>query len=1014
MAGRPALLGKRGNVQRLPNTRVANLILEPLYNAMSIATADREWSDPALVRLLVERIHDYAVFAFDQQGLILSWSRPAERLLGYSEQEVLGQSFERFYTRDDVAKGVPARELQHLLTAEPVEEDRCYVAKNGSRLWCAGVTTPLFGADGSLRGFAKVLRDTTERQDIEQALREREQQLAAEADALSRLNAVSSQLWRSEGLDEGLKAILDATLELLNSDMGSIQLLHDDCLSIAVHRGFGPDLLGSFRALCAEGDCACWPVLRSGTHLVIEDVETDARFAPLRPIARAAGYRALVSTPIPPGAGKPLGVISAYFRAPHRPSEHELRRLDLCARQAGDYISRCRNEAALRASKERFRALVEASSDVIYCMSPDWTELRHLIGRDFVVDTDEPSPSWLAKYIPPEDQQEVRQAVAAAICSKCVLELEHRVLRKDGSLGWTFSRAIPLLDEAGAITEWYGTASDITARKVAESERERLLWQTRFERDRLWALLTSIPEEVWYTDLQGRFTLANPSARKEFQLPGDDEIDVEALVARLEVLRPDGSPRPVEEAPPLRALKGESVVDEEEIIRTPATGELRHRQVSATPVRDSAGQIIGAVTVVRDISSYKRLERSLKELTHSLEARVAERTAEVQRQADQLRALASELSQAEQRERKRLAEILHDHIQQLIVAAQMQIGALKREIRPEQREAIEQRVDSILEEALDVSRSLAVELSPPVLREAGLIEALHWLASRLQEQHDFTVHLRLASAAEPATDSIKYLLFESVRELLLNAIKHASTGEAEVVLMRASDTEIRLVVRDSGQGFDPDRIKRRRHDDNSFGLFSIQQRLAHWGGRMDLDSAPGRGTQVTLFATSPRVEPLAHGAGVGTAVAEPTAIRLHHRLEPCRVLIVDDHPIIREGLVHLLDFETDIEVVGQAGDGPEAIALAESLTPDVVLMDVNLGEMDGIEATRRILARQAEIKVIGLSMHIDQSVADAMRDAGTVAYLTKGGRPEELIAAIRACCARDRAPRAADVAEACV
>lgn len=99
----------------------------------------------------------------------------------------------------------------------------------------------------------------------------------------------------------------------------------------------------------------------------------------------------------------------------------------------------------------------------------------------------------------------------------------------------------------------------------------------------------------------------------------------------------------------------------------------------------------------------------------------------------------------------------------------------------------------------------------------------------------------------------------------------------------------------------------------------------------------------------------------------------------------------------LLRFESDIEVVGEAADGPQAVELAGKLAPDAVIMDVTLGEMSGVEATRRILAANPSIKVIGLSMHTDKEIAGAMRDAGAAAYLTKGGPPEDLIAAVRAC-----------------
>ena len=115
------------------------------------------------------------------------------------------------------------------------------------------------------------------------------------------------------------------------------------------------------------------------------------------------------------------------------------------------------------------------------------------------------------------------------------------------------------------------------------------------------------------------------------------------------------------------------------------------------------------------------------------------------------------------------------------------------------------------------------------------------------------------------------------------------------------------------------------------------------------------------------------------------------------MLIVDDHRLMREGLAKLFQFESDIEVVGQAADGLQAVELADRLQPDVVLMDVNLGRMSGIEATEKILARSPGTKVLGLSMHVDGQVAGAMRAAGATGYLTKDGPAEDLIAAVRAC-----------------
>jgi PAS domain S-box-containing protein len=127
-------------------------------------------------------------------------------------------------------------------------------------------------------------------------------------------------------------------------------------------------------------------------------------------------------------------------------------------------------EQALQESEERFRALVTATSDIVYRMSPDWSEMRQLSGKGLVADTEAPSRAWLSEYIHPDDQPHVMTVIHEAIRTRTIFELEHKVLRADGALGWTFSRAIPLIDKKGEISEWFGTASDITQRKEAEDQ----------------------------------------------------------------------------------------------------------------------------------------------------------------------------------------------------------------------------------------------------------------------------------------------------------------------------------------------------------------------------------------------------------------------------------------------------------------------------------------------------------------------------------------------------------------
>lgn len=249
---------------------------------------------------------------------------------------------------------------------------------------------------------------------------------------------------------------------------------------------------------------------------------------------------------------------------------------------------------------------------------------------------------------------------------------------------------------------------------------------------------------------------------------------------------------------------------------------------------------------IRYAMERKHAEQQLRMLNESLEQRVAERTAVATRRAVQLRALAAELTLTEQRERRRLATILHDGLQQLLYAARLNVGTLQARVTDEDLGEIVERLDALLGQALTESRTLTVELSPPVLYVEGLQGALEWLARHMHERCGLAVEVEADPQVEPESEDVRILLFESVRELLFNVVKHAGIRLARVAMTRSSGDRLRLEVTDRGAGFDLEQVAARETTAAGFGLFSIRERLELLGGRLDVRSTPGEGTRVTI------------------------------------------------------------------------------------------------------------------------------------------------------------------------
>jgi signal transduction histidine kinase/DNA-binding response OmpR family regulator len=358
-----------------------NAALQRLHEASA-----RLISEDALPTLL-QAVIDAAITVTDAAMGTLQLYEPVSRSLHIVAQRGFSPAFLDHFkvvqADDTVVCGQALRHNERVLV-EDVSQSPLFLGTPAMHVLASeGVravqSTPMRARDGQLLGMiathwtephrpdkstlrildllAREAADLIEHRQREKVLHESEARLAAESEALARLNNASSRLWRLQTLEEGLNEMLAATIQLLGADKGHVQILAAErgVLHIVAQRGFETDFLDFFREVSIEDDSACGQALRSGKRILIEDIESEPSYAPYRQIARAAGYRAVQSTPLLSPDGTLLGMLSTYCCLPQRPGDTELRCLDLYARQAADFIERCQTDQALRESRAQLQ-----------------------------------------------------------------------------------------------------------------------------------------------------------------------------------------------------------------------------------------------------------------------------------------------------------------------------------------------------------------------------------------------------------------------------------------------------------------------------------------------------------------------------------------------------------------------------------------------------------------------------------------------------------------------------------
>jgi PAS domain S-box-containing protein len=742
-------------------------------------------------RGLVERINDWA-WEVDAACVYTYASPRALELLGYPPEEIVGKTPFDF---------MPPAEAQRVRSAfqplwlerKPLELlENTLVRKDGSLVTVETSGMPLVAEDGSFLGYTGIDRDVTARKWAEEQLRRSEQDLNR-AQAVAQTGSWRLNVRRNELLWS------KETYRIFGIPDGT--LMTYETFLAAVHPADREYVDRQWTA-----------ALRGEPYDIEHRIVVDGRLKWVREKAELEFDK----------VAKLLGGFGTVQ----------------------DITERKRAEEALRASQSMLQSVMDnvpqgvfwkdrhstyLGCNKVFAQAAGLESAGDIIGK---TDYDLPwSPEQTAAF-----REYDRRIMENDVPEYHIIEQQRE---GNGKLAWLETNKVPLHDAQGNVIGILGTYEDITERKRAEEALQASEAKYRF-------LVENSKDITWMIDLQGRWTFISSNVEKVAGYRPDDVVgktiwDFLAPECHAPVRERLDRRRHGEDVPPYEVL----VVGKD--------GRHTPFELHTAPILDGSGRIVGVQGVSRDITERKRAQEALREWNATLESRVARRTKELEYRARQLQKLTLELTETEERERKRLAEILHDDLQQMLAAAKFQVSLLGRRVTndPDVQEIAEQ-ANALLVGAIAKSRSLSHELSVPALSRSDLGEAFEWLAEQMQKKHGFTVHLQMCGRIEVASEPLRILLYKAAQELLFNVIKHAGVHEASLRLRRQRG-RIRLSVSDRGRGFDP----AEPGASAGFGLLSIRERVGCLGGRLKICSARGKGSTflISLPDTSAREDP---------------------------------------------------------------------------------------------------------------------------------------------------------------
>jgi PAS domain S-box-containing protein len=795
-----------------------------------------------------------AAFSLDPQGHFTAVNRAAEQLSHYSAAELLQMNFSQMITQDTLPAAMAG--FQEALRGKSTQLEARFARKDGKHVAVLVTGGPII-ADGRTVGVFGIARDITERKRAEEEIRRLNEGLEQRvAERTARLAAANEQLQaeiaerrrvedelqtraqfkrliaklstnfirlKTERIDAGISDALERIGQFAGVDRSWLCVYSDDHSSLTcTHEWCAPGIPPSIQDVQADPTASNpWITAR----LLAGKVVHVPRVADL-PAEAAAEKKAFsrwstqsfVMVPLVLG-GQTVGVIGFdSVRQTKRWPDDIIDLLHIVGEMLINALQRRRAEEALGQSEARYRTLVERIPAVVY------TALLDGNGRTVYVN---PQIEGLLGFSPgqcleaghfwsdrlhPEDRDRAMAVRARAIATGEPINREYRLIAADGRVVWVHDQAFLIPGADGRPQYLQGVILDITDRVRAEQA-------LRESEQKYRSIVENTQDVIMLTRSDGIITYLSPATR---QVLG---YEPEELVGRQPwIIHPDDLERVRRLHEDALSGRARSGTNYEYRIAT-KEGQVKWVSHSWSIIPGEPQSTI--VSVVQDISERKAAQE------------------QIERHQEQLRALASELVLAEERERRRLSGDLHDEISQLLTLTRIRLGVLERSAAGTVLAGQLGELRSPIEQAIQAVRSLTFQLCPPALYDLGFVPAAEWLAEDMQQRYGLRVDLSDDGADKPLDERMRVVLFRSLREVLINAAKHAGVDGARVQIRR-DGTRVVVQVDDAGVGFD--QAAHRGGAPRGFGLFSIEERLGYLGGRLAVRSLPGEGTTVTLEA----------------------------------------------------------------------------------------------------------------------------------------------------------------------